>query len=143
MVRPTAVQAFRERARSRSVSWPDGARFAFTVFDDTDWMTVETGAPVYEALSELRFRVTKSVWPVAPGGPRRTGGGTCAEPDYRAWVLRLQAAGHEIGFHNASDHPSTRNQTIAGLDRFRDIFGNDPRIGADHSGNREALYSRP
>ncbi|HWJ62604.1 MAG TPA: hypothetical protein VNS19_11595 [Acidimicrobiales bacterium] len=124
-------------------AWPEGKRFAFTVFDDTDTMTLETGPPVYDLLTDLGFRITKSVWPVAPAGPPRTGGATCADPDYLAWVLELRDAGHEIGFHNASDHPSKREETIAALDTFRDLFGHDPRIGADHSGNIEAMYWGP
>ena len=124
-------------------TWPDGKRFAFTVFDDTDTTTMVTGPPVYDLLTDLGFRITKSVWPVKPAGPPRTGGTTCDDPEYLAWVQRLQAAGHEIGFHNASDHPSTRQETIAALDAFRDMFGHDPRIGADHSGNLEAMYWGP
>jgi hypothetical protein len=124
-------------------SWPDGARFAFTVFDDTDFATLETAPPVYDLLTDLGMRVTKSVWPVAARGPVHTTGSTCAEPDYLAWVLKLQEAGHEIGYHNATDHSSTRAETIAALDRFRDLFGHDPRTGADHSGNLEAVCWGP
>ncbi len=123
--------------------WPDGKRFAFTVFDDTDMTTLVNGPPVYDVLTDLGIHVTKSVWPVAPVGPPRTGGTTCADPDYVRWVLELRDAGHEIGYHNASDHSSTREETIAALDRFRDLFGQDPRIGADHSGNVEAMYWGP
>ncbi|MCB1040573.1 MAG: hypothetical protein KDA94_13740 [Acidimicrobiales bacterium] len=128
---------------SRSMTWPDGKRFAFTIFDDTDMTTLANGPAVYEVLDRLGLRITKSVWPVAPEGPPRTGGATCADPDYLAWVLELQAAGHEIGYHNASDHPSKRGATIAALDRFAELFGHDPRIGADHAGNLEAMYWGP
>jgi hypothetical protein len=124
-------------------TWPGDAPFAFTIVDDTDKTTLENGPLVYEVLTSLGMRITKTVWPVAPAGPPRTGGSTCAEPDYLRWVLDLQAAGHEIGYHNASDHPSTREETIAALDRFRELFGHDPRIGADHSANTEALYWGP
>lgn len=123
--------------------WPGGARFAFSIFDDTDRMTLENGPPVYDVLTDLGLRITKSVWPVAPDGPPRTGGTTCDDPDYLAWVLRLQAAGHEIGLHNASDHPSVRRTTERALDRFADLFGAPPRIGADHVGNLEAMYWGP
>jgi hypothetical protein len=129
--------------RSSTVRWPGGAPFAFTVFDDTDRMTLENGPPVYDVLTDLGFRVTKSVWPVEPDGPARTGGATCADPDYLAWVLRLRDAGHEIGLHNASDHPSVRATTIRALDRFEELFGGPPRVGADHVGNLEAMYWGP
>lgn len=128
------------RTAPPAISWPDGKRFAFTVFDDTDKVSMANGPPVYDLFTEVGLRVTKTVWPVAPAGPPTTGGATCADPDYLAWVLDLQAHGHEIGFHNASDHSSTRHETIAALDRFRELFGHDPRIGADHSENVEAIY---
>lgn len=124
-------------------TWPGGARFAFTVFDDTDFATLETAPPVYDLLTELGLRVTKSVWPVGTRGPVHTTGSTCADPAYLAWVLQLQEAGHEIGYHNATDHSSTRAETIAALDRFRELFGHDPRTGADHSGNLEAICWGP
>lgn len=123
-----------------AIAWPDGKRFAFTVFDDTDKITVENGSPVYELFHRVGLRVTKTVWPAAPMGPPTTGGATCADPTYLAWVLSLRDQGHEIGFHNASDHSSTRDATIGALDRFRDLFGHDPRIGADHAENLEAMY---
>jgi hypothetical protein len=71
------------------------------------------------------------------------GGSTCADSAYLDWVLELQAGGHEIGYHNATDHPSTRAETIEGLDRFEELFGAPPKVGADHSGNQEALYWGP
>jgi len=124
----------------RQITWPEGRRFAFSVFDDTDLTTLENGPPVYEVVTALGFRITKSVWPVAPAGPSLVGGTTCADPDYLTWVQGLQADGHEIGIHNASDHSSTREETIAALDRFKECFGHDPAVGADHAGNLEAMY---
>jgi hypothetical protein len=124
-------------------TWPGGAPFAFTIVDDTDKTTLENGPLVYDLLTSLGIRATKTVWPVAPDGPGRTGGSTCEEPDYLAWVLELQEAGHEIGFHNATDETSERERTIAALDRFAELFGHDPRVGADHSANAEALYWGP
>jgi hypothetical protein len=125
------------------VEWPDGHRFAFSIFDDTDMTTLENGPIVYDLLDRLGMRITKSVWPLAAPSWRPTAGSTCAEEDYLAWVLDLQARGHEIGYHNATDGSSTREQTRAALDRFRELFGHDPKVGADHAGNREALYCAP
>ncbi len=124
-------------------AWPDGARSALTIFDDTDHATVANTAPVYELLTDVGIRITKSVWPVAPTTWAEVGGGTCADPDYLAWVRDLRDAGHEIGFHNATSCPSTWDETVRALDRFAELFGHDPRIGADHGGNREALYWGP
>lgn len=126
--------------RRPSIVWPDGHRAAFAVFDDTDNTTMENGPPVYDLLDEFDVRVTKSVWPIAPAGPPLVGGSTLDDDEYRDWVLGLQTRGHEIGFHNATDHPSVRSDTIRALDRFEEVFGCPPRVGADHAGNREALY---
>ncbi|MCB0997034.1 MAG: hypothetical protein KDB21_18195 [Acidimicrobiales bacterium] len=128
------------RGSGSQVAWPGGKRFAFTIFDDTDKTTLANGPVVYDLLTSLGIEVTKSVWPVSPSGPPVTGGTTCDDPDYLTWVLELQEAGHEIGYHNASDHTSTREETIAALDRFEDLFGHAPRVGADHAGNVEAMY---
>jgi hypothetical protein len=122
------------------VRWPGGKAFAFTIFDDTDLTTLENGPPVYRFITDLGFRVTKSVWPLASDGPGEVGGSTCAEPDYLDWVRSLQAEGHEIGFHNATDASSTRDRTREALDRFRELFGSDPSCGANHSSNAEAIY---
>ena len=122
-------------------AWPGGRRFAFTVFDDTDGTTLETGPPVYDLLTDLGLFVTKSVWPLAvdPGRSGAVGGASLEEPDHLAWIRDLAAAGHEIGYHHASDHSSDRERTRRALDRFRELLGHDPRIGADHAGNRESL----
>ncbi len=129
-----------DRAVPSGVQWPGGARFAFTIFDDTDCMTVENGRPVYDLLTGLGFRITKSVWMLPPGGPPRTGGSDCSDPAYLEWVRELQAQGHEIGLHDVSDHSSRREETERGLDLFRHHFGQDPRCLAHHSRNRESLY---
>lgn len=129
--------------RRPSINWPDGNRAAFAVFDDTDNTTLENGPPVYDLLDRLGLRVTKSVWPIAPTGPPLVGGSTLDDDDYLNWVLELQASGHEIGFHNASDHPAIRSDTIKALDRFEEVFKCSPKVGSDHAGNREALYWGP
>ncbi len=123
------------------IQWPEGKKFAFTIFDDTDASTVANSAPVYALLRDLGYRTTKSVWALeATEPPVVVGGATCAEDDYRAWVLQLQQEGFEIGFHNACCHHSKRERTLAGLQRFEEIFGHPPRSMANHTGCRENLY---
>ncbi len=68
------------------------------------------------------------------------GGATCAEEEYKAWVLQLQREGFEIGFHNVCSHHSKRARTAEGLARFAEIFGHAPRAMANHTGCRENLY---
>lgn len=129
--------------RRPRIEWPDGNRAAFAIFDDTDNTTIENGPPVYDLLTGLGLRITKSVWPLVPTERQRVGGSTLGDPDYLEWVIGLQRSGHEVGFHNATDHPSLRADTMHALDRFEELFGSPPKVGADHSGNREALYWGP
>jgi len=123
-----------------NISWPDGKRFAFTVFDDTDLATRENVAPVYAFLRELGMRTTKSVWPLAGSRKAMLGGATCEDQDYRDWLLKLQADGFEIALHNATYHTSSREETIRGIERFREIFGHYPFVLANHTSNAEGIY---
>jgi hypothetical protein len=91
-------------------------------------------------LEDLGFRTTKSVWPIAGRDEPTLGGATCDDDDYRDWLLRLQRAGFEIGFHNATYHTSTREQTIRGIERFEEIFGHEPKTHANHASNSEGIY---
>lgn len=122
-------------------SFPGGARFAFTVFDDTDDGTVQNLRPLYDLLHALGLRTTKSVWPF-----RHTGASnffaceTLENPAYLEWVLELQEKGFEITWHGASFESSRRGRTVSGLERFRTVFGGYPRIHANHAMNRENLY---
>lgn len=122
------------------VSWPEGKRFAFTVFDDPDSQTLEAGRAVYSFLQARGFRTTKGVWPVRGTRTASDHGGTCQEPDYCEWVSQLQRDGFEIGLHNVSPHTSYREETRAGLDRFEELFGHPPRTMAHHYYCDENLY---
>ena len=121
--------------------WPDGKRFAFTVFDDTDSATLANVKGVYDFLAYQGFRTTKSVW-VAAGDPSRgkNAGQTCADPDYLRWLLDLQAKGFEIGFHNATWHGLERDAVRAALDRFAELFGHNPKAAANHTGVTDGIY---
>ena len=132
------------------IKWPEGKDFAFTVFDDSDFVTMENGPPVYDLLSELGFRTTKSVWPCSPGSETDhtsdaiydydIGGDTCDDRDYLNWVLDLQRQGFEIGFHNATFVTSRRGFTKKALDAFREKLGGDPRTYATHFQCLEGMY---
>ncbi len=124
----------------KTMTWPQGKRFAFTIFDDTDGTTLENGSPVYDLLYDLGFLTTKSVWPLEGEGKANTGGTSCQDQDYLRWVQQLQKQGFEIALHNASDKSSTRLQTQQGLDSFKQFFGHDPRCFANHSICTENIY---
>jgi hypothetical protein len=123
-----------------TISWPDGRRFAFTVFDDPDAQTLETGRPVYDLLTDLGFRTTKAIWPIRGDGTPSDRGRTCADEDYRKWVEALQFRGFEIGYHNATSHTSPREETRRGLDAFAHYFGEAPIAMANHYACEEAIY---
>ncbi len=125
------------------ITWPDGKRFAFTVFDDTDLATLGRLVPVYDMLGDLGLRTTKSVWPILGEGTPHIGGLTCDDPEYLAWTLRLQASGFEIGSHGASCVTSPRAQVIRAMARFRELYGHTPHTLANHSGCRESIYWGP
>jgi hypothetical protein len=126
----------------RHIEWPGGRKFAFTVFDDTDYATLEKTKPVYDLLAELGFRTTKSAWPLRcpEDGATEDFGSTCENPAYLAWVRSLQAQGFEIGYHLASSHTMPREHTKAALERFRQLFGLDPFTMSNHSLNGESIY---
>src|ERR1700752_3555136 len=104
------------------VQWPDGKRFAFTIFDDPDGQTVEAGKRVYGLLADLGFRTTRGVWPGAAVRTPNSGGETCEDREYRAHTQTVQAGGFEVGYHNHTNHSSTRDEIVAGLEAFRDYF---------------------
>ena len=98
------------------MTWPDQKRFAFTVFDDADYDRLHNVKPVYDFLSELGIFTTKSIWPLAAEKEAPLGGLSTEDPEYLAWILSLQRAGFEIGFHGARCHSSPREATARALD---------------------------
>ncbi|MGH8645573.1 MAG: hypothetical protein ACREX4_14390 [Gammaproteobacteria bacterium] len=125
-----------------AVEFPDGKRFAFTVMDDTDVATLENVQPVYCLLEQLGMRVTKTVWSVGcpEGSENFSSSQTLEDVEYREFLIGLQNRGFEIGHHCATMESSTRERTIAALERFRSTFGAHPRVHANHAYNRENLY---
>jgi len=124
------------------VDFPRGARFAFTVMDDTDVATVENVRPVYRLLESLGMRTTKTVWAVAceEGSENFSLSETMDDPQYRDFVIDLHARGFEIAFHGATMETSRRERTVQALERLECTFGTPPRVHANHSFNRENLY---
>ena len=126
-------------ARAASEVWPEGKRFGFTVFDDPDGQTVESGREVYALLTDLGFRTTKGVWPLRADLPRGWGG-SCEEPDYLEWCQSLKALGFEMGYHNTRQTTSVREETKRGLDLFVSVFGHDPVTMSNHYNCNEDIY---
>lgn len=120
--------------------WPNGRRFAFTIFDDTDRATLSNVRPIYTFLSELGFRTTKSVWPVRGNQRPFNLGATCADQDYLSWLQELQQSGFEIAFHMTTYHTSRREKTEEALEKFHKFFGCYPSSMANHLGCDENIY---
>lgn len=122
--------------------FPNGKKFAFAIVDDTDGATVENIKPVYEYLEELGIRCTKTVWLLPTNDsthwPNR--GETMQDSAYREFVLGLQNKGFEIGLHGVRGGHSERGEVISGLESFRELFGQYPRIHINHSLNKDNLY---
>lgn len=127
---------------TQPLPFPGGARFAFTVMDDTDVGTVDNLRPIYRLLESLGMQTTKTVWPVRcdEGSRDFSLSETMDDAHYRAFVLDLQARGFEIAFHGATMETSTRERTVRALECFRRVFGAPPRVHANHAFNRDNLY---
>jgi hypothetical protein len=121
--------------------WPDGKRFAFSIFDDPDGQTLQGSKAVYSFLTDLGVRSTIGVWPIAASPELRSDPGmTCANPEYLQWILELQSRGFEIGFHNSTSHTCEREQTEIALKQFEKLFGAPPKTMSNHYHSRDALY---
>ena len=77
---------------------------------------------MYSFLADLGFRTTIGVWPLDIRREPNSGGETCANPDYRAFLQELQRRGFEIGFHNSAPYSTTREETIEALDLFEQLL---------------------
>lgn len=121
------------------IEWPGGASCAFTVFDDTDGQSIEIGTPVYDFLHDHNIRTSKSVW-VNRAPDQTDQSGTCDEEEYLAWTKSLQKKGYEISWHMASSRTSQRSKTLAGLEKFQDLFGHYPYSAANHYECLENIY---
>ncbi len=127
-------------AMKAKISWPEGKRFAFTVFDDTDYMTLQNGPPIYQFLFERGFRTTKSVWPLKGTLKPRVGGATCEDPEYYHWVQQLRERGFEIALHNVAYCTSKRDQVAHGIEQFKKYFGEYPKAHVNHTGCHDGIY---
>jgi hypothetical protein len=130
----------------RAAPYPNGARFVFTILDDTDDSTRANVEPIYDLLYELGVRTTKTVWPndcdPALRGPFFAAE-TLRDPDYLNFVHGLVERGFEIALHNVSMGSSQRHEIIDGLEFLRAEFGHIPTIHCNHGHNRDNLYWGP
>jgi len=116
--------------------------FAFTIVDDTDGATLENVKPIYDLLTSLGMRTTKTVWSLRCeeiNNPYRHSE-TLQDKHYADWVSALQHDGFEIAFHGASAGSNTRVKTLQGLEVFEQKLGCLPCVHINHHKNRDNLY---
>lgn len=124
----------------RRIAWPEGRRFAFTIFDDPDLQGDRDGRIVYDFLADLGFRTTRGIWPLAPTETPAGIHGHCEQPEHVTWLRSLCQRGFELGLHNARMHTSSRSETGRAIAQYRTLFGDGPLVLANHMNNREAIY---
>ena len=126
----------------RTVSFPGGKQFAFSIVDDTDMATLERVKPLYDLLHQYGFRTTKTVWVFESNElshpPNQ--GDTLDDPAYRAYIKELKDWGFEIALHGVRGGSSDRQDIIDGLEEFRGVLGEYPGIHVNHSLNRDNVY---
>lgn len=127
-------------SRTPRIVWPDGRRFAFTIFDDPDLQSDSDGAVVYDFLADLGFRTTRGIWPLGPTEVPAGVHGHCEQPSHVAWLRTLRDRGFELGLHNARMHTSPREITIRAIENYRRLFDGNPLTLANHMDNGEAIY---
>jgi len=123
------------------ISFPNGKDFIFTIFDDTDVATLEYIRPIYDLLTSIDLRTTKSVWPLPCNDQSDyRGSHTLQDKDYASYVKELKTRGFEIAYHGPSMVSSDRDDTIRSLRIYHEVIGEYPRIYAPHARNRENIY---
>lgn len=124
---------------ARKIVWPENYDFAFTIVDDTDGATVDNIKPVYDYLYSKGIITTKTCWafPVRDDVYK----GECLQDEnYREFLKDLKLKGFELGFHNAGSGGFKREESIAGLELFKETFGEYPKMHINHSNNIENIY---
>ncbi len=126
----------------KTITYPGQAKFAFTIFDDTDLSTIENVKPIYDLLGELNLFTTKSVWVSQCSDSQNPfyGSGTLEDSDYLDFIRQLKQKGFEIAFHGATMDSSVREITLKALERFRELLGEYPKVHVNHCNNRENIY---
>ncbi|MCY1329468.1 hypothetical protein D9M68_264100 [compost metagenome] len=117
---------------------PQGKKFAFTIFDDTDHATIGNTKPIYDLLDHCGLRTTKSTWVYPSRG--NFAGQSLADDDYRDWLISLSRRGFEIGLHNIGDGSFSREEIARGLEVFKETFGSYPKVHTNHVSNPDNIY---
>ncbi|MEN6336947.1 MAG: hypothetical protein ABFE01_22045 [Phycisphaerales bacterium] len=119
---------------------PKDKKFAFTIVDDTDDAFLENIRPIYDFLTDRRVFITKTVW-VYPPRDAESKGDSLQNVEYLKYVRELKRRGFEIALHNVGSGSYARAEILAGLETFRELLGEYPKIHINHSYNQDNIYS--
>lgn len=134
---------FKPKLRMVICPYPANKTFAFTIIDDTDGATLENIKPIYDYLSAIKLKTTKTIWIYEPDEvvtDERHKGDTVEHKDYLAYLKQLQQDGFEIALHNVSSQSNKRAKIIDGIEKFSQLFDHYPDINVSHEKNKENLY---
>ena len=132
------IMAIQTRTKTE---FPNGARAAFTIFDDADQGNKQNLEPIYDVLNELEIKITRSTWVF----PSRRGENTghLLDDNYLNWLKKIWKQGFEIALHNVGNGIYTREEILEGLELFKRAFGSYPKIQCNHHSNPENVYWNP
>lgn len=120
---------------------PEKYDFAFLIVDDTDCARLPEIAEVYDHLYENGLRTNKTIWVYPPRDEPKNYGDSLSNPAYAKWIKNLSNKGFEIGLHNIGSGKFSREEIIAGIERFKNILGFYPATHVNHSYNPDNIYS--
>ena len=123
----------------KKICFPDNKKFVFTIIDDTDDAFLENTKPIYDFLFEHGILITKTIW-VYPPRDRESKGHSLQHHGYRAFVLDIKSKGYEIALHNVGSGLYFRKEILKGLEEYKYIFGDHPKIHVNHSYNTDSIY---
>jgi hypothetical protein len=125
---------------NKKITFPNNKQFVFTIIDDTDDAFLENIQPIYDFLSDKGLRTTKTVW-VYPPRDSESKGDCLQRREYLDYILDLKQRGFEIALHNVGSGDFTRDEIVAGLEEFKSLIGEYPKIHINHSYNPDNIYS--
>ncbi|KKQ18725.1 MAG: hypothetical protein US31_C0002G0070 [Berkelbacteria bacterium GW2011_GWA1_36_9] len=120
------------------MKFPSNKQFALTIVDDTDGATIESVKPVYDLLYKFGFKTTKTIWVLPPKDSFK--GKSLQDYRYRQFINKLQRQGFEIALHSVSSGNFSRQDTLDGLEIFKQFIGHYPKIQINHAQNPDSLY---
>lgn len=112
--------------------------FKFTIVDDTDNSTLHETKIFYDYLHSIQLKTTRTTW-IYPSADNFYGD-SLSNPEYVKYLLEMKNRGFEIALHNVRSGSTPRDLTLSGIDVFKSVFNEFPKLHANHAWNKENLY---